>query len=97
MKVSERHIVATGKVFAAKIQDDSVVLNPTTGTYFGLNELATLLLEQMASPTSLGKLAEFVANRYDVTYDQCISDIVAFSTRLVEQGLATWVPECSES
>jgi len=86
-----RNIVARSGLLSTRVDNESVVLEPTTGCYFSLNNVASELLNVMASPCSIDSLARFVAERFGILSDRAYADVQEYAEQLVQSGLATWV------
>ncbi len=55
------------------IEDESVLLDLNSGSYYGLNHVGTLLLNELQQAHSLGQAIEAVSQRYQ-THNRLVAD-----------------------
>lgn len=84
---SRRGFVINDAVIAAEVDQETVLLNVETGTYFGLNDVGTdiwRLLPRCADDVELvGSLLEI----YDAEWSVLARDVAAFLNELAARGL----------
>ena len=88
MKPSDRPALAKD-VVAREVAGETVLLNLATGTYFGLNEIGSLVWQWLeeAPGSTLADISQRLEQRFDVTLDQAQSDVLALAAHLAENGL----------
>jgi hypothetical protein len=70
------------------LSGDSVILNHKKGEYFTLNEVGSLVWEQMQSgPKTKEELISAVQAEYEISYDECNSDIESLLKDLTNENL----------
>jgi hypothetical protein len=70
------------------LSGDSVILNHKKGEYFTLNEVGSLVWEQMQSgPKNVEELITAVQTEYEISYDECNSDIESLLKDLTNENL----------
>jgi hypothetical protein len=74
-------------VLLQEVQGESVLLNLTSGNYFGLNEVGTRMWKACTSSASLREAAEVLLGEYDVERERLCRDIQNLIEQLVEHGL----------
>jgi PqqD family protein of HPr-rel-A system len=74
-------------VFAAPLEDDTLLLNVTTGRYHGLNPVAARIWELLAEPTDEERLVAALLEEFEVTPEACRAEVAAFLASLRERGL----------
>jgi hypothetical protein len=79
--------VASEGVLSSEVDDEEVVLDTESGTYYGLNAVGRLLWEQLQEPCTVEELVDAVASEFDVGREECRADVDAFLTDLGEAGL----------
>ncbi len=84
---SQSMIVATQGLAAADLGSESVVLDPTAGKYYGLNEVAARILELVESPKSVRDVQAALMDEYDVDADELRTDLDHFLRELHVRGL----------
>ena len=72
---------------SADLGGEAVILDPASGRYFGLNEVAARILELVRHPQSVSQIEEVLAAEYDVDRAQLREDIHGFLTTLASRGL----------
>lgn len=72
---------------ATTIDGEAVVLETESGTYFGLNEVATFCWEELDEPRTLEALCDAVVEEFDVDRETCEADVEALVEDLAERGL----------
>jgi hypothetical protein len=69
------------------LEDEAVLLDLKTGTYFGLDPMGTRMWHLLEENSSLQLVAQRITEQYDVTPDVCERDLREFVGRLREKGL----------
>ncbi len=79
---------ATG-VLSREIGDETVLLDPTRGTYFGLDEVGTVFWRLLQHHRRLCAIHRALLDRYDVSADRLWLDLDALVRDLEAHGLVT--------
>jgi hypothetical protein len=74
-------------VLRAKLDDDEVLLNPTTGVYHLLNPAGRRIVEGLGQGASLDTLIASIATDTDTLAERVRSDTESFVHAMVERGL----------
>lgn len=70
------------------LSGDSVILNHKKGEYFTLNEVGSLVWELIqAGPKNVEELITAVQAEYEISYDECKSDIESLIKDLTNENL----------
>ena len=80
-------VVAPPEVLVQEAQKESVLLNLSTGRYFGLDEVGTRMWKVCTTAASLQNAAESLASEYDVDPTQLQQDLQDLVEKLVAHGL----------
>tara|TARA_B100000035_G_scaffold31798_1_gene24215 strand:- start:169 stop:447 length:279 start_codon:yes stop_codon:yes gene_type:complete len=72
------------KTAVSKIGENAILLDLNSGTYFELNEVALIIINNLNDFTSFNSLREVVANNFDVDEDECEQDVLVFLQKLIE-------------
>lgn len=72
---------------SADLGGEAVILDPASGRYFGLNEVAARILELVRQPQAVSQIEETLAAEYDVDRARLREDIQGFLTTLASRGL----------
>jgi hypothetical protein len=80
-------ISAPADVLLQEVQGEAVLLNLSSGRYFGLNEVGTRIWQVCTTSGSLQEAAETLVNEYDVDPQRLRQDLQHLVEQLVEHGL----------
>lgn len=72
---------------ATAIPGETVILDPTSGRYFGLDGVGARVWEMLQSPTSLSSVVATITAEYDVDTETCERDLRALLAELDAKGL----------
>ena len=75
-----------------ELDGEAVVLNLTTGKYFGLNEVGTRMWALLAVHATVDVVYRSLLAEYDVSADSLQHDLVKLVDDLAGQGLVSIVP-----
>jgi hypothetical protein len=84
--ISSRVVASEAAVFR-ELEGEAVLLNLDTGTYFGLNEVATRMWRLMEQHGQLDAVRDAIVGEFDVTATTAERDLVALVVALQEKGL----------
>ena len=62
----------------ASIDGETVMMNADSGHYYGLDSIATRIWQLLETPQTLQDLVNALVKEYEVTPEQCESDVTAF-------------------
>lgn len=71
----------------ADIGDEAVVLDPSSGTYFGLNPVATRILTLATDPITTSELVDNLLSEFEVDRQVLARDVARFVSDLVRRGI----------
>ena len=71
----------------ADIGNELVALEPAAGNCFGFNEVATVVWRSLAEPKSFDELRDSLVADYDVSSEQCSTELKALLDEMKAQGL----------
>ena len=80
-------LVASDSVATADLGGESVLLDPTSGRYFGLNEVGSRIFELLGEPRSVSELVEILVQEYEVGESRLRADVEAFVSEMMSRGL----------
>lgn len=83
-------VTAVPGLASANLGGESVVLNPESGHYFGLNEVAARILDLVQTPTSLDAVVDALLKEYEVERRVLAADVETFVTQMSAKGLV-WI------
>ena len=77
------------QVMSRLVGDETVLLDLSSGIYFGLDGVGKRIWESVADGLSLRETAAAIAAEFEVEEAQAQADLIEFATDLVERGLLT--------
>jgi hypothetical protein len=80
-------IVVSKDVLFRELDDEAVLLNLTTGIYFGLNPLGTRIWQLIVEERSLSRVLETMLHEYDVDRTVGETDLLELARQLCVNGL----------
>ena len=85
----DTHLSIPPQVMSRLVGDETVLLDLSSGIYFGLDGVGKRIWESVDEGLSLGEAAAVIAAEFEVDEAQAQADLIAFATDLVERGLLT--------
>ena len=85
--------VVSSDVLEAPLDDELVLLEPTAGTYFGVNESGTAIWRVLRRGRSAADAAAELSARFDVDSERARADVDRFVGRLESAGLMRRCPQ----
>jgi hypothetical protein len=82
-------IAVASRVVGTELDGEFVMLDPDSGTYYGLDEVGSAVWRLLASPRRLGEVVSHLCEAFDVTPDRCRADVEALVAELESRGLVT--------
>lgn len=80
-------VTATPDLAVVELDGEAVVLSPSTGTYYGLNEVGARALELAREPATTAAIVAALLEEYDVPQPVLHADVLAFLSDMAEAGL----------
>ena len=74
-------------LMTADMNGSAVMMDIMTGKYYNLGEVGGRIWELLEEPMTLAALVEKLTDEYDVSAEQCRTDILPFLDTLLERGL----------
>lgn len=74
-------------VQAASIEGETVLLDLSTGRYYTLNHLGSVIWEHCAGQSTIRDIHADLCDRFEVAPEQALNDLVVLVNQLVEEGL----------
>ncbi len=84
---TETPVVISQALTVADLGNEAVVLDPASGMYFGLNEVAARILALAHSSTTVGEIVGQLYEEFDVDHAQLTADVSAFVCDLEKRGM----------
>jgi Coenzyme PQQ synthesis protein D (PqqD) len=74
-------------VQGTSIENETVLLDLSTGRYYTLNRLGSVVWEHCTADRTIGDIHAILCQRFDVTPERALEDLVALINDLVQEGL----------
>ncbi len=71
----------------APVDDELVMADIDRGKYYGLNDIATAIWQNLETKITVEDLCAKLCQSYDVTPEQCAADVLAFLKELETRKL----------
>ena len=81
------HYQLTNNISLTQVDDEAVLLNLESGSYYGLNHIGAALLNSLISKQSVQQSCTALADEYAMSEQTIIDDINQLLAQLLEQGL----------
>lgn len=85
----EARIVCPPEVLSRVLDGEAVLLHLGSGTYFGMNEVATFAWQRITQGTTFGALVDATVAEFDVEADVARADLERLVDGMVEKKLVT--------
>jgi hypothetical protein len=72
---------------ATPIGDETAMMSITRGRYYVVGSVAERIWQMLEAPVSPREITERLLEEYDITPEQCESEVGAFLDELIEEGL----------
>lgn len=80
-------IIRSREPIAEPVDDELVMADIDAGKYYGLNDIATVIWQNLETQISVADLCRKLCESYDVTAEQCKADVLAFLNDLETRKL----------
>lgn len=80
-------VVASEEHVSADLDSESVILSLKNGTYYGLDPLGAHIWELIQKPRQVLAVRDAILSEYDVSAEQCETDLIALLDQLESEGL----------
>ena len=88
MKLTEKTIIQRNPdILASDIDGEKVMMSIQQGEYFGLGKTGSFIWDTIEQPIAISDLADLITEKYEVSKEQCINDIMPFLNDLAEKKL----------
>jgi len=83
----DTHLSIPPQVMSRLVGDETVLLDLSSGIYFGVDNVAKRIWESVAEGNTLGETAKVIVSEYEVDDTQAKVDVLEFAAELLERGL----------
>ena len=75
------------EIIASEIDNETVMMDKDFETYFGLQAIGSDVWKVLEQPISIEQIAEQLVQRYDVSIEQCIDDLMPLMSDFLENEM----------
>jgi hypothetical protein len=75
----------------SEMDGEIVMMSIENSEYYGLDPVASRIWELLEQPATIAQLVEKLLEEYEVDYDTCLKDVIAFSDELLEKKILSLV------
>lgn len=79
-------LIRSNDLIATEMDGDIVMLNISTGLYYGVSGVGTRIWELLERPTNINELVQIISREYEVDEETCQKDLQVFLQDLLNQG-----------
>ncbi len=88
MTITIESVITMDRTLATtKVGDETVIFDDESGTYVGLNEVGTVIIEELSEPKSVSSLVDTLISTYDVDQNICLENVISFLDDMLEAKL----------
>jgi hypothetical protein len=69
------------------MEDETVLLNLSTGRYYTLNQLGSVIWEHCTGHSTISDIHAVLCDRFDVAPERALNDLVTLVNHLIQEGL----------
>lgn len=80
-------IVRTNRALVSSIKDELVMFDVNAGQYYGLNNVATAVWNNLETEKTVDELAQVLTAEFDISVEECRKELLEFLPELEEKGL----------
>tara|TARA_B100001057_G_scaffold406118_1_gene419352 strand:+ start:3011 stop:3289 length:279 start_codon:yes stop_codon:yes gene_type:complete len=73
------------KTAVSRTDKSAILLNLNSGSYYELNDVAHLIVQNLNNSISFKEIKEIVIESFDIEEDKCEKDILSFLQNLIER------------
>jgi Coenzyme PQQ synthesis protein D (PqqD) len=74
-------------VQGTNMEGETVLLNLSSGRYYTLNRIGSIIWEHCTSDKTLSEIHTVLCNRFDVSPERALEDLVTLVNQLIQEGL----------
>jgi hypothetical protein len=90
-------VVATSDHVSCELEGEAVILNLKDAVYYGLNEVALSIWEQIQKPVFVWEIRDEIVRQFQVESDSCEKDVLNLLGQLKDSSLLQIVSSSDES
>ncbi|MEZ5584297.1 MAG: PqqD family protein [Candidatus Competibacteraceae bacterium] len=87
MLTANTRLSISDQVVSRKVDDETVILDLTAGTYFGLDPIGSRFFELLEQEGTLNSVVARMLQEFDVSEEQLTTDLLKLVEEMVANGL----------
>ena len=80
-------IARNEEIIFSSLDEETVMMSIEKGLYYGLDKVGRRLWEMLETPCLVSDMCGRLVDEYDVSPEQCSSDVLVFLDRMIENSL----------
>lgn len=80
-------IVRSDSILGSVVAQEAVLMDIENGSYHGLDKVGSAIWEMSENPIQVDEIVNALMAKYDVTKDQCQSEVLAFLSDLQSRNI----------
>ncbi len=84
---SQTRLKRASDLFASPIDDEVVMFDTKKGKFYGLNEIATEIWNNLETPLTVHELCEVLIEEFEVSRQECLKSLLTFLPGLLDKGI----------
>jgi hypothetical protein len=88
---SSSKLIRNPEMVFSEMDGEIVMMSIENSEYYGLDPVASRIWELLEQPATIEQLVEKLLAEYEVDYDTCLKDVIAFSDELLEKNILSLV------
>ena len=94
IKINEHTVVCAGSdQMSCDLNGEAAILQLSSGSYFGLDEVGARVWRSLQDSTSVGEIVRELIEEYEVGEEACRGDVVNLLAEMIEAGIVVIVDE----
>ncbi len=89
----ETEIVRSNNFITSTVDNEVMMMSIEKGVYFSLDDIGSLIWEQISEPTHVSALCTHLSTQFNVDLNQCQTDTLAFLNDLAAEDMIHVVDE----
>jgi hypothetical protein len=85
--ILDRVLLPSPDVQGTCMEGETVLLDLSTGRYYTLNRLGSIIWEHCTGHSSISDIHAVLCDRFDVAPERALDDLVALVNHLIQEGL----------
>ncbi|MBP0011911.1 MAG: lasso peptide biosynthesis PqqD family chaperone [Roseofilum sp. SBFL] len=86
-------LVRNPDILASNLEDELVMMNIESDSYYGTNPVGTRIWELLEQPVTVSELCGLLQEEFDVDDQTCQQDVLPFIQKIVDEKLVSIIEE----